>query len=619
MTNLTRVWSNLNHEDPASGAAVERAEILDLYKWDLERIYPDWETWEQDFATVEAALPGIEARQGSLSGSARNLLEAVEEIMAVRRKLEVVLIYAGMRSDEDTRVNENTARLGRSRTLATRFAEAASWFEAELLTLDPKMLIRFAGEQPGLQLYHHYFENIQRSREHTLDKDREALLASAANMARGASQVYNALNNADLKFPTIIDEGGREVELTKGRYLKYIKSTDRRVRQDAFEAFLDTYSTVINTLAANMSANVQNHVFYSRARKFPGTLDAALHANAIPTEVFHNLLSSVEANLATVYRFVDLKKRVLGLETLHDYDLSVPLFAEAEFKYTYDEAQTLLLNALAPLGKEYVDIVREGFTNGWIDVHESIGKRSGAYSNGVYDTSPYILLNWSDQLGDTFTLAHEMGHSVHTYLTTQSQPYVYGDYPIFTAEVASTCNEMLLSHFLLDQCTDRAQKLYLLDYYLNQINSTVVRQTMLAEFEFRMHRAVEGNQTLTADMLGDLYQEMLLKYWGPQVEFDSQRSPYAWCRVPHFYYNYYVYQYATAYAAATVLSQRILAGSHEARERYLDFLRSGNHRYPVETLELAGVDITRPQPVEEVFVLFTSLIDQVEEEWGEGR
>ena len=607
-----RAVRRLFAEIPAPSAAVERSEIPDRYKWNLARIYPDWQAWEQDFTAVEEALPGIAARQGSLDQSARNLLESVEEIMAVRRKLEVVLVYAGMKSDEDARNSDNTSRKGRSSGLATRFAEAASWFESELLTLDPRTLQRFATTEQGLQLYDHYFHDIQRSRAHTLDPEQEALLAAAANMARGASQVFNALNNADLKFPRIKDEEEREVELTKARYLKYIKSTDRRVRRDAFMGMLDSYGNVINSLAANLDANIQNHFFYTRARKHPGTLEAALHPNAIPTEVFHNLLSTVEANLPTVYRYAALKQSSLGLDQLYDYDLSVPLFPAAEFKYEYEEAQELLLTALEPLGQEYLDIVREGYKSGWIDVHENAGKRSGAYSNGAYDSSPYILLNWSDQLGDTFTLAHEMGHSVHTHLTIHNQPYIYGDYPIFTAEVASTCNEMLLMHYLLENTIDRGRKLYLLDYYLSQINGTVVRQTMLAEFEYRAHQASEEGQSHTADTLGDLYQEMQVKYWGPRVVFDSERSHRSWSRVPHFYYDYYVYQYATAYSAAVALSRRILAGEKGAVERYLDLLRSGNSRYPVQTLQRAGVDMTRPQPVQDVFVLFDGLMDEID-------
>jgi len=595
------------------GAAVERAEIPDPFKWDLDRIFPDWEAWEQAFAEIEAALPDLAARQGTLGDRPGELLAGVEAVLNVQRKLEVVRVYASMKSDEDTRIGENVGRRGRAQGLGVKFGEAVSWFEPEFLALDPATVARFTEEEPGLKLYDHFFDDLQRSRGHTLPPEQEALLAAAGTMALGAWQVFSALNNADLKFPVIKDEQGQEVELTKARYIRFLKSPDRSVRREAFRAFQDTYGAVINTLAANLDANVKNHVFYARARKHAGPLDAALHRNAVPTAVFHSLLETTEANLATVHRFTELKKRVLGLDPLREYDLVVSLFPGAQFKFEYEEAQELLLEALAPLGEEYLDIVREGYRSRWIDVHENVGKRSGAYSNGVYDTSPYILLNWSDRLRDTFTLAHEMGHSVHSYLTSASQPYVYGSYPIFTAEVASTCNEMLLMHHLLERASDRDRRLFLLDHYLSQINDTVVRQVMFAGFENRIHLAGKEGETLTADLLGDMYQEVLRKYWGPAVEFDPERSKIGWSRVPHFYYNYYVYQYATAYAAAAVLSRRVLAGDAEARQRYLGLLRSGDSRYPVETLQVTGVDLSTPEPVTEVFATFGALIDEVEE------
>ncbi len=594
-------------------AAVERSAIPDRYKWDLERIFPDWSAWEAGFDEVEKRLPELAARQGSLGRSAQDLLATIETIHAVQRILELVLVFAGMKSDEDTRDGENTARRGRSSSLAIKFSEATSWFEAELLEIEPATIAEFLATESRLELYRHFFDDIQRARDHTLDADQEALLAATAIMARGASNVFNALNNADLTFPDITDEDGNRVELTKARYYKYLRSKDRRVREEAFVTCLDTYGTVKNTLAANLDANVKNHVFNAQVRSFPGTLEAALHRNAIPPEVFHALIETVGDNLETVHRYTALKRRVLELDPLREYDLYVPLFADAEFTYSYDDATELLLEALAPLGPNYLDIVREGYSDGWIDVHENVGKRSGAYSNGVYDSSPYILLNWSDQLGDTFTLAHEMGHSVHTYLAARNQPYVYGDYPIFTAEVASTCNEMLLMHYLLENTEDKRRRLYLLDYYLTQINSTVFRQTMFADFEYRIHLLGEKGDTLTADSLGSLYVDMLNKYWGDGVEFDGEPNRVTWARIPHFYYNYYVYQYATAYSAAAALVKRMLAGDNEDRERYLGVLRSGNSRYPVETLQIGGVDMTTDKPVKDVVSLFDTLLDTVEQ------
>jgi len=481
------------------------------------------------------------------------------------------------------------------------------------LAMDEEHLAKLLSEDPGLDLYAHFFDNIQRERKHTLSADHEALLAGAGLMSRGASQVFNSFDNADLDLGQIKDESGEMVPLTKGSYYKFQKSTDRRVRQESLEQFLDTYGAMKNTLAANMDANVKNHVFFAGARNHPGTLDASLHPDGVPVEVFHSLIKTVGDNANTLHRFTELKKKVLKLDPLREFDLAVPIFPEGKFEFSYDQACPVVVEAFAPLGPDYLKTVQEGIDGGWIDVHETEGKRSGGYSNGVYDTPPFILLNWADQLGDTFTLAHELGHSMHSFLAVDNQPYVYGSYPIFTAEVASTFNELLLMDHLLKQSDDRQRKLFLLDYHLSQINNTVFRQTMFAEFEYRMHQHGEQGQTLTADFLGDLYQELLEKYWGPEVAFDRQRSRLTWSRIPHFFYNYYVYQYATAYSGAVALSRKVLAGGENEREQYLDILRSGCSKYPVDTVKLGGVDLASSSPMEDVIALFGSLIDQVEE------
>jgi len=595
------------------GAPAERSEIPDRYKWKLENIFPDWDSWQRCFDEVEAALPDLAALQGSLATSGQSLLAAITAIHGTQRQLEKALVFAGMKSDEDTRIGENTARRGRVSSLSVGFSEAVSWFDAELLAITPARLNELQAEEPGLALYAHFLDDILRARDHTLPADQEALLAAAGLMSRGAGQVFNAFDNADLVFGDITDEKGDLTTLTKARYYKLLKSNDRRVRREAFEVFLEAYGGMRNTLAANMDANVKNHVFYARARRHGGTLEAALHPDGVPPQVFHSLIETVSDNVETIHRFTGLKQRVLELDPLHEYDLAVPLFTKGEFKFTYDEACEVLLEAFAPLGTDYVEVVRQGMAGGWIDVHESAGKRGGGYSNGVYDTPPYILLNWSDQLGDTFTLAHELGHSMHSWLTVHNQEYVYGDYPIFTAEVASTFNELLLLHHLLEQADDPQRKLYLLDYHLAQINNTVFRQTMFAEFEYRIHELGEEGHTLTAEALGDLYQELLVKYWGPQAIFDAERSPLTWSRIPHFFYNFYVYQYATAYSAAVALSRKVLAGGETEREQYLSILRSGCSRYPVDTILLGGVDMTTAAPMQDVISLFGSLIDQVED------
>lgn len=599
--------------DGGGGALAERSEIDDRFKWKLEMIFPDWESWEKCFTDVEQGLPGLAARQGTLADSGAGLLATIEAIHTEQRLLEKALVFAGMKSDEDTRVGENTARKGRVSSLSVRFSEAVSWFESELLAMHPEKLQALIDEEEGLAVYEHFFHNIHRGRQHTLSADQEALLAGAGLMARGAGQVFNAFDNADLQLGNITDENGEQVVLTKARYYKFIKSRHREVRQAAFATFLDAYGGLKNTLAANMDANVKNHVFFAGARRHESTLDAALHPDGVPPKVFHSLIDTVSGNITTIHRYTALKKRVLGLAELQEFDLSVPLFTDGEFKFEYGAACNMLLDAFKPLGDDYLKTVKSGIDGGWIDVHENAGKRSGGYSNGVYDTPPYILLNWAEQLGDTFTLAHELGHSMHSWLSVHNQPYVYGDYPIFTAEVASTFNELLVMDHLLKTSDNPQRKLYLLDYHLSQINNTVFRQTMFAEFEYRIHKMGEEGQTLTNESLGQLYQELLHKYWGPDANFDEQRSPLTWTRIPHFFYNYYVYQYATAYSAAVALSRKVLTGDENDREQYLDILRSGCSKYPVETILLGGVDLASSRPMEDVIALFGSLIDQVED------
>lgn len=593
-------------------AIPERTDVPRQRTWDLTRIYADWTAWDADVARIEGELADLGALRGSLAVSAAAFRHAVERLHAVRERLDRVYVYASMRSDEDTRVGDHTARDGRAGSLAVAFSEAVSWFEPELLALDDAVLDGYLEADPGLQLYAHWLDDLRRSRPFTLDPEREALLAAAGNVTRGASSVFNALNNADLRFPVVHDEDGATVELTKARYARLIRSPSRQVRREAFEGFLDAYGGVINTLAANLDASVKNHVFYARARGHESCLHAALHGPGVPVEVFHSLVDTVRAGLPAVHRYTALKKRVLGVDELREHDLAAPLHPRGEFSLDYEASCDVMIESLAPLGDAYVDAVRRGITHRWIDVHESAGKRSGAYSSGAYGTDPYILLNWSGQLRDTFTLAHEMGHSMHSWSTCRTQPYVYSHYPIFTAEVASTFNEMLLMRHLLDTTEDPSRRLFLLDTLLDQINSTVFRQTMFAEIEHAMHRRGEADETLTAESLDALYLDVLQDYWGPDAAFDPVRSARTWCRIPHFYYNYYVYQYATAFAASAALCRRVLEGGAAERDDYLGFLASGDSRYPVDTLRRAGVDVTGPGPVEDVYRLFCATMDEFE-------
>jgi len=595
-----------------SNAVRERDGIPEHLTWDLSRVYADWSAWEADVARVETGVENLKTLQGTLGDSAAAFRAAVESMLEIREVLDRVYVYASMKSDEDARIGDNLARDGRGGTLAVSFSEAVSWFEPELLALPADRFAAYRDEDPELALYDHFVEEIRRAADHTLPEEQEALLAAAGNVTRGASQVFSALDNADMVFPTITDENGDEVELTKARYSRLVRVPDRAVRKAAFEGFMDSYGAVANTLAANMDANIKNHVFYARARNHASCLEAALHPVNVPVPVFHSLIDTVHDNFGHLHRFTALKKRVLGLDELREHDIYMPMFPKGEFSFDYDEGCAEMIASLAPLGPEYVDAVRGGIAQRWIDVHENVGKRSGAYSSGSYGTDPYILLNWSGQLRDTFTLTHEMGHSMHSWSTAKHQPFLYADYPIFTAEVASTFNEMLLMRHLLDAVEDPARRLYLLDVFLDQINATVFRQTMFAEMEYAMHTAGEAGETLTAESLDAMYMGILTSYWGPEVRFDEVRSPRTWCRIPHFYYNYYVYQYATAFAGSAALARRVLEGGAVERDEYLGFLRSGDSRYPVETLASAGVDLASPQPVEDVVALFVSLMDEME-------
>ncbi len=590
----------------------DRGSVPEPLRWNPADLFPGWEAWEQEFAAVEEAIAGLPTLRETLTRSGRDLREVLDGVHDVERRLRLLRVYATLRRDEDTRVGEHTERHGRVVSLTVRFAESVSWLEPLLLSLSDEELARLRAEEPGLALYDHYFDDLLRHRPHVLTEPEEALLAAAGTLAQGAPAVFQALNDADLTFPEVRDEEGRTVRLTRSLYARLIRSTDRRVREEAFRAFNGAYRMVANTLAANLDAQVKTHVFYARARRHEDTLSAALFGNAVPVSVFHMLLETIDRHRERIHRYTRLRRRVLGLDPLQEYDLYHPLFPDSEFTFGYGEACERMLASLAPLGREYTDTVARAVGERWIDVCETTGKRSGAYSIGTYGAHPYILLNWSGQLRDTFTLVHEMGHTLHSWHSSAHQPYVYADYPIFTAEVASTFNELLLMHHLLETTTDRRQRLFLLETFVDEINSTVFRQAMFAEFERHIHRLGEQEQTLSADRLRRDYLELVARYWGPDVAFDPELSSLTWCRVPHFYYNYYVYQYATAFSASVALSRRVLEGGEEERQQYLEFLRSGSSRYPLETLQRAGVDLSTPQPYRAVCDLFGELLDEIE-------
>lgn len=590
----------------------KRDEIDSKFKWNLADLYSSGKKWESDFALVGNLIQGIAQFQGSLGDSSGRLLDALEKSDELGNVFESLYIYAHLFRDQDTGNPESQALADRITILQTRARQAESFLSPEILALPDGTIERYLKENEKLRKYEHFLDNINRRREHTLSPREEKLLAMAANMAAGPRNIFNMLNNADIRFPVIRDEDGNDVELTKGRYSHFMESTDRRVRENAYKALLGTYGRYSNTLAATLSANVSRDIFYARARGYDSCLEASLDSMNIPTVVYNTVVDVVGRNLEPLHEYIKLRKELLGYEELKPYDMFVPLFPEVDEKLAYDEAVSTIIDGLQPMGKEYVALLKKGFSSGWIDVYENEGKRSGAYSWGAYGTHPYILLNFQGRLDDMFTMAHEMGHALHTYHTSSTQPFAYADYSIFTAEVASTTNEAILVDFLLKRTKDRKKKLYLLNHYLDQIRSTVYTQVLFAEFEKIIHNRVEKGEPLTSDLMGTIFKKLFRKYNGPEVTEEPETGLY-WTRIPHFYNSFYVYQYATGYSAATTLSQKILNGEDEALDKYIRFLQSGSSRYPIDLLKDAGVDMTSPEPVESTCRLFANLLGEMKE------
>jgi len=589
-----------------------RDEIEDQYQWDLKSIYDSDEAWEVDFARITEWTPELTTFKGRLGESAEVLLECLKTGDRIRETLGRLSVYAHLKRDQDTRVSSYLAMSDRIARAATLVGESISYFAPELLSLDAERLDKFISGNKDLEIYKHSLDDILRTRNHTLTAREEEIVSMTAEMARGPHTIFSMLDNADLTFPTIEDESGQPAELTKGRYYRFMESTDRRVRKDAFEAFYGTYRNYKNTWAATLHSNLKRSVFYARVRKYDSTLHSALDGYNIPLTVFENLVGTVNANLEPLHQYSALRKRVLALDDLHPYDMAAPLISSAQRTYTYEEAVTLVKAGLKPMGTEYCAVLDRAFEDGWIDVHESEGKRSGAYSSGTYGTKPYILLNYNNTLDSVFTLAHELGHSLHSYHSIKEQPLVNSDYAIFVAEVASTASESLLMTHLLNETDDRDTRLYLLNHWLDQIRGTFFTQVMFAQFEWEIHKRAEAGKPLTQETLGEIFGEMYLKFHGPEMNAHPLNT-FGWCRIPHFYLNYYVYQYATGYAAASALSQDILAHGDTALKPYLEFLSSGSSAYPIELLQRAGVDMTQPAPITDTIALFKRLLTEFEE------
>lgn len=589
----------------------QRTEIASDYKWNLEAIYPNDALWERDFSEVAPLIEQAKSYQGRLGESAATLLGALRLRDNVGERLERLYSYARMRRDEDNTSPHYQALEDRARALWTRAEETLAFYNPELLTVGRSVIQGFMQKEPDLTLYEHVLDDLFREQEHLLNAQEEALLAGAGEIAAGPGQIYDMLTDADMKFGTITDEEGQEVELTQGRYLRYIRSLDRRVRADAFHTLLAAYESNRNTIGTCYATQVKSDIFYSRARKYGSALEAALFKDNIPSSVYENLIGAVHESLPLLYKYMDLRKRALGLDELHMYDLYVPIVMEVDRAIPYDRATQMVANALAPMGKDYVAGVQEGFSSRWTDVYETPNKTSGAYSWGVYGVHPFMLLNYQENLRDVFTLAHEMGHSMHTYFSYRHQPYVYSNYTLFVAEVASTLNEELLSHYLLNSTNDKAVRMAVINHSLEQFRTTLYRQTMFAEFEKLAHERAEAGQALTAESLSEMHYKLNELYHGSNVVVDKDIA-IEWARIPHFFRSFYVYKYATGMSAAVALSQQILSEGQPAVQRYLRFLSSGGSDYSIELLKGAGVDMTSPEPVRQALQIFGRRIEELE-------
>lgn len=591
----------------------ERSQVQEDQTWKLEDIFSSDKLWDGEYKELQEEAKKAKEVKGTLSESADHFYNALKLQDEIMERLSRLYTYSHMRYDQDTTNSFYQSLDDRAKNLATQISSAFAFMLPEILSIEEEKIKFFLEEKKELQLYRHALEEINAQRPHVLSADQESLLAKAAEVMGASSNTFSMLNNADLEFPTIEDENGETVQITHGNYINFLESEDSRVRRDAFKAVYKTYGSFRNTFSTTLSGQVKYDNFTALVRNYDSARHAALSNNNIPETVYDNLINTVNKNLHLLHRYVKLRKKILGLDDLHMYDLYTPLVKDVKMKVQYEEAKNLMLKGLSPLGEDYKRVVEEGLTNRWVDVEENKGKRSGAYSSGAYGTNPYILMNWQDNVNNLFTLAHEFGHSVHSYYSRETQPYPYSGYSIFVAEVASTCNEALLNDYLLNTIDDEKKRLYILNHFLEGFRGTVFRQTMFAEFEHIIHQKAQNGEALTADALSDEYYKLNKKYFGEDIVIDEEIG-LEWARIPHFYYNYYVYQYATGYSAATALSKRILEEGEPAVELYVnELLKAGSSDYPIEVLKKAGVDMTTSEPIEQACKVFEEKLNEMEE------
>ncbi len=589
----------------------ERSQVPVQYTWNTDDLFPSDAAWEEAFLAAQAEIPQMAAYAGRLCESAKTLGDYLELDEAFSKKFSLLMNYAQRKYDQDTRDPIYQAMAGKIGTLMVALRSATAFETPEIMALEDDKLEQFYREDPRLELYRLSFTRMRDKREHILSDAEEKLLAAAGEITGTPSDVFSKLANADLTFGDAKDSNGKDHAITNGSYVSCVESPDRTLRKNAFESMYAGYGTVKNTLAATINGHMKTLKFNAGVRKYPNTLAAAVSSTRVPESVYHNLIETVNANLDKLHRYVGLRKKLLGLDELHMYDIYPTMVSGVEMNIPYEQAKEMVYEALAPLGEDYRKVLKEGFDNRWIDVYENAGKRSGAYSSGGSEPHPYVLLNHKDTLDSMFTLAHEMGHALHSYYSGHTQPYPYRHYVIFVAEVASTCNEALLMEHLLAKTTDKKERAYLINHFLDQFKGTLYRQTQFAEFELRMNELVAQGQTLTADLLSREYKAINEKYYGPHMICDDPIA-LEWARIPHFYYNYYVYQYATGYSAAIALSRRILREGESAVKDYLNFLSGGCSKDPIDLLKDAGVDMASPKPVQDALDLFGELLDEME-------
>ena len=589
---------------------LERSEIPVEDTWAVEDLFPTDEAWEQALATLEDDKNLLASFAGKLCESAENLYTYLEAMEQMEVKADRLGNYASRKTDEDTRVATYQAMSGRYMTSAVALSAATSFETPEIMAISDEQLDAFYAQCPKLERYRRYISNLRRRKEHVLSPAEEKLLAAAGEVAQTPSKVFGAFSNADLTFPDVEDGEGKKYPLSQSTFVPYEESQDRVLRKNAYETFYHTLAGFKNTTAAALNAQGKQLKFFADARKYPSTLDAALDRTNVPTSVYLNLIEAVHQNMDKMHRYVSLRKKLLGVDELHFYDVYAPLLPDSEQDIPFAEAKQMVYDALYPLGEDYRKILKEGFDNRWIDVYHNAGKRGGAYSAGA-QVHPYVLLNYTGTLDNVFTLAHEMGHALHSYHSNKYQNPIDSDYVIFVAEVASTCNEALMMQYMLSKTTDKKERAALINQYLEKFKGTLFRQTMFAEFELNIGRMIQEGKTLTAELLCSEYKRLNELYFGPDMVVDDEIAM-EWARIPHFYYNYYVFQYATGYSAAIALSRKILSEGESAVKDYISFLSGGCSKSPIDLLKGAGVDMTTPAPVNDALTLFGELLDEME-------